>query len=118
MKFSEQNKNQVYRVKPDDLSVFNNIDKRTNVAGFFEDYKFMYEIVKGFYELKSRIGKLAHIGYSMSDLGFHGYKKEDVEKEKEIYNTVEKAYMEFVSALADAIGYYNGKDEYDGMDKR
>lgn len=43
------------------------------------------------------------VGYSLSDLPFFNYSKEDIEHERELFCKVVDAYEEFESALNEAV---------------
>lgn len=43
------------------------------------------------------------VGYTLSDLPFFNYSKEEIEREKELFNKVVEAYEAFENALNEAI---------------
>lgn len=43
------------------------------------------------------------VGYSLSDLPFFNYSKEEIEHEKELFNKVVEAYEAFEDALNEAV---------------
>jgi hypothetical protein len=51
------------------------------------------------------------LGWSMSDMGYHGWSGSAAENERNIYNKVETAYFYLLKSLAEAIGFeYTDED--------
>lgn len=82
--------------------------KKTNISGIYNDYLKMYNEMKAWNSIEESDSKLKGvlygIGYAMYELPYHNKDKETMNKENQIYKTIQTAYDNLLNALRDALG--------------
>lgn len=82
---------------------------KSNLTGFVSDYKKLYDIVKA---MDDDNGSMNSLGWAVGDLDYH-CSRETADRERIIYNNIEKTYKAFLNALEDALGIESKYTEWE-----